>query len=136
MKKQYFDKKGLPVVVKENRALEANGEKWQLNVAGLATAQLAKTCGLYEFEPPQNTKANGKPTRPGKLLFDDKKGTCTREIVDLTAHEIEQQEEEKMFLEYEAEQAANLEIEKSQKFASWKATKKDKATKNNIKNKN
>lgn len=135
MKNKYYNENGNLVQITENRYQNKKGQT-VLNIAALNAKELANSCGLYTYQPPSAKNLLSANKRVGKILIDPKTGTATREIVDLTAHEIEQQEEEKMFLEYEAEQAANLEIEKSQKFASWKATKKDKATKNNIKNKN
>lgn len=87
-----------------------------LNISALPPAELAELCGLYEYDPP-TSKANGK--KLGKLLFDQKKGTCTRELIDLTPEEIAEQEEQIARMEFEAEKEAENEMQ----FAAWKAKK-------------
>lgn len=126
--KQYYDKNGKPVFVSKNRVMTNDG-KIELNVAGLKPEKLAEKCGLYEYQHPQ-VKITGK--KLGKLLFDDKTGTCTRELVELTLEELAEQQEAEARLQFEAEQDAEQAATKEQKFLEWKAKKgKQKANKLN-----
>lgn len=102
----------------KNAAINKQGQT-VLNIEALKPEQLAEDFDLYEYIQPKTN--NGK--RQGKIIINKKTGTCTRELIDLNPEEIEQQENDRLRMEFEAEQEA----EKEQKFLAWKAKKNNKS---------
>ena len=75
MSKQYYTESGQPANL--SKPVRGKDGKWQLNPTKLTAEKLANDLGIFTYVAPEPQK--GK--QAGKLIFDAKKGTCTRELV-------------------------------------------------------
>jgi len=121
--KQYFNKSVKPVSLK--KAVKRKDGRIELNPSALSPAELAEKYELFTYQR-QQAKKNGKPTKPGKLIFDETSGTCFHEQIELSDEEIAAREEASLRAQFEQEQFEREEQEREMKFKSWKADKSNK----------
>ena len=115
---QYYNENG-EIVRISNNAFRLDEKTTILNIECLTPTELAKTCGLYTYEPHLILTKNGNPAKYGKLVINKSKGTCTHELIELTDQEIAQQQEDQLRSEFEAEMLSKKEAE----FLDWKKSK-------------
>jgi hypothetical protein len=122
--KRYFNKSGTPVILR--KAVKRKDGRIELNPSALSPSELAEQCGLFTYQP-HAAKNSGKPTKQGKLIFDEITGTCFHEQIELSAEEVAAREEADLRAQFEAEQFEKEEQDREQKFKVWKADKKAKS---------
>jgi hypothetical protein len=120
MKKTYYNKQGKPVHISHAKRKDGRVE---LNPSALSPVELMNNCELFTYESANPQSKSNVLTKPGKLVFNDKTGTCTHEQIELTSEEIAAREEHELRAEFEAEQFEREEQEREEKFKAWKAKK-------------